>query len=59
MAFNKRILNKIEEQCGDDEVLLDYIRRAIIFELSESKQYKKEYEHLLKQHAKEYEGSCS
>lgn len=55
MAFNKRILDKIEKRCGDDEVMLDYIRRIIAYEFSGSKQYTKEYEQALKQCAKRYE----
>lgn len=57
MAFNinKRILDKMEKRCDNDEVMLDYIRYIIAYELSGSKQYTKEYDKALKQYAKRYE----
>lgn len=48
MAFSKRVLDKIERGCKGDQAMLDYMRGIIAYEFSGSKQYKKEYERLLR-----------
>ena len=48
MAFSKRVLDKIERGCKGERAMLDYMRGVITYEFSDSKQYKKEYERLLR-----------
>lgn len=56
MAFNKRIYDKIDERCRDDEAMADYMRRIIMYEFGESKQYTKVYEAALKECSKKSGG---
>lgn len=55
MAFNKRIMSKLEDACDGNEAMQDFMRDLVVYEMSGSKQYMKEYEKLLKKHAKEEE----
>lgn len=48
MAFSKRVLDKIERECKGDRAMLDYMHGIVTFEFSDSKQYRKEYERLLR-----------
>ena len=52
MAFNKRILDKIENRCGDDDNMLDFFHEIVTFEFGDSKQYTKEYEKRIREFAK-------
>lgn len=53
MAFNKRIMSKLEAACEDNEAMMGYMRDIVIHEMSGAKQYTKEYERILKERAKE------
>ena len=56
MAFNKRIMDKIEKACDGNDAMLGYMHDIVMHEMSGAKQYTKEYERILKEHAKEEEG---
>lgn len=56
MAFSKRIMSKLEQACGDNEAMLSYMHDIVMHEMGGAKQYTKEYERMLKEHAKEEEG---
>lgn len=53
MAFNKRIMDKIEAACKGNEAMLGYMHDIVMIEMGEAKQYTKEYERKLKERAKE------
>ena len=52
MAFNKRILDKIQDRCKGDKAMLDYMYRIVTFEFGESRQYTKEYEAAIREYSK-------
>ena len=49
MAFNRRIMQKLEEACGDNEAMKGYMRDLVTNEIKGVKQYKAPYEGMLKQ----------
>lgn len=53
MAFNKRILDKLDDAVGENEFMRDYFHDIISFELLEKSQYMDKYQKFLKKHAKE------
>ena len=55
MAFNRRIMNKIEQKCADNQYLLDYMRDIVSYEMKGAKQYTKDYEKFLKERSREEE----
>ena len=53
MAFNRRIMLKLEDACGENEAMLGYMRDIVTFEMREAGRYKSDYEDFLKKRAKE------
>lgn len=53
MAFNKRIMAKLEDACEGNEAMQDFMRELVVYEMDGAKQYVKEYERLLKLYAKQ------
>ena len=56
MAFNKRIMDKIEKACKGNDAMLGYMRDIVMIEMGDAKHYTKEYELKLKERAKEERG---
>lgn len=48
MAFNSRIMRGLEEACGDNEAMKGFMRDLVVCEMRGIKQYKGEYEKMLK-----------
>lgn len=53
MAFNKRIMKKLEEACDGNEAMLGYMRDIVTLEMREVKQYKTDYSKCLKRRSRE------
>ena len=52
MAFNKRIIDRIDKACKDDEAMRDFLHEVIVYEMSgNAKHYTKDYEGMLRKHA--------
>lgn len=55
MAFNRRIMQRLEEACEGNEAMKGFMRDLVRCEIQGVKQYKGEYEKLLKQWSREEE----
>ena len=53
MAFNRRIMQKLEEACRGNEAMKGYMRDAAGCEFRGTKQYMKDYEGYLRKRSSE------
>ena len=51
MAFNRRIMNRLEEACEGNVAMKGFLREVIIYEMREPGNYTKKYEERLKKWA--------
>lgn len=52
MAFNRRIMQKLEEACEGNEAMLGYMRDIVGYEMRDAGRYTEKYEEYLRRWSK-------